>query len=66
MVFKDNRDFIEALKESGDLVVVKKEVDWDLEAESIARYANEQEGSAILFEKIKDCPDGGTEFLLHL
>jgi phenylphosphate carboxylase alpha subunit len=58
MAAKDNRDFIEALKESGDVVVVNKEVDWDLEAGAIARHASEQEGPAILFEKIKDYPDG--------
>lgn len=58
MAFKDNREFIEALKKTGDVVLVKKEVDWDLEAGAISRRACELSGPAILFEKIKDYPEG--------
>ncbi|MDZ4245727.1 MAG: UbiD family decarboxylase, partial [Dehalococcoidia bacterium] len=35
-----------------------KEVDWDLEAGAIARYSNEKNGPAVLFEKLKDYPPG--------
>ncbi len=58
MAFKDVRQFIEALDRSGDLVRVKREVDWDLEAGAISRRAYEMQGPAILFEKIKDYPQG--------
>lgn len=53
MTFKDNREFIAALEKTGDIVRVKEEVDWDLEAGAIARRTNEMRGPAVLFEKIK-------------
>ena len=31
MAFKDNREFIEALDRTDDVVHIKQEVDWDLE-----------------------------------
>lgn len=58
MAFKDNREFIEALKKTGDVVCIKKEVDWDLEAAAISRRTMEHSGPATFFEKIKDYPDG--------
>ncbi len=58
MAFKDIRQFIEALDKSGDLVRVKQEVDWDREAGAISRRNYEMQGPAILFEKIKDYPEG--------
>jgi len=54
MVFRDIRQFIEALDEKGELVRVKQEVDWDLEVGAISRRAYETEAPAILFENIKD------------
>jgi len=35
MAYKDNRAYIEALSKTGDVVRIKKEVDWDLEASAI-------------------------------
>ena len=58
MAFKDNRQFIEKLKETGDVVLVEKEVDWDMEAGAISRRACELSGPAILFNNIKDYPEG--------
>ncbi len=58
MAFQDNRQFVETLQKTGDAVVVKKEVDWDLEAGAIARLSNEAWGPAVLFEKVKDYPEG--------
>ena len=58
MAFKDARQFIETLERTGDLVRVKKEVDWDLEAAAISRRVMEKGGPATLFEKIKDYPKG--------
>ena len=53
MSFIDNRQFIEALDKTGDIVHVKKEVDWDLEVGAIVRRTCETGGPAFLFEKIK-------------
>jgi len=58
MAFKDNREFIELLKKTGDIVLVNKEVDWDMEAGAISRRACELSGPALLFNKIKDYPEG--------
>ena len=58
MAFKDHREFIESLDKTGDVVRIKEEVDWDLEAGAIARRAYEVEGPAVLFEKLKDYPEG--------
>ena len=46
MAFKDNREFIDILKKTGDVVLVKKEVDWDMEAGAISRRACELSGPA--------------------
>ena len=58
MAFKDLRQFIEALDRTGDVVHIKQEVDWDLEVGAIGRRSYELQGPAVLFEKIKDYPDG--------
>jgi len=58
MAFKDHRDFFEVLERENELARVKKEVDWDGEAGAISRKTFEHEGPALLFEKIKDYPDG--------
>ncbi len=58
MPFKDLREFISKLDETGDLVTVKKEVDWDLEAAAISRRVYEMSGPALLFENIRDYPPG--------
>ena len=58
MPFSDLREFIAALDKSGDLVRVRKEVDWDMEVGAISRRVFEQSGPALLFEKIKDYPPG--------
>jgi 4-hydroxy-3-polyprenylbenzoate decarboxylase len=54
--YKDNRQFIQALKESGDLVTVDQEVDWDLEMGAIVRRVCEKKGPSPYFKKIKDYP----------
>lgn len=58
MGFKSLREFLDVLEPSGELVRIKEEVDWDLEAAAISRRAYELEGPAILFEKVKDYPLG--------
>lgn len=56
MGFKSNRDYIEVLKKTEDVVLVKQEVDWELEMSSIIRRTSELRGPAVLFENIKDYP----------
>ncbi len=58
MAFHDVRQFIEALDKTGDVVRIRDEVDWELEAAAISRRAYERYGPAVFFEKIKDYPEG--------
>ena len=58
MAFKDNREFIQALDKTNDVVHIKDEVDWDLEVGAIIRRTNERRGQAVFFENIKDYPKG--------
>ncbi len=58
MAFVDNRDFIESLGKTGDLVRIGQEIDWDLEVGAIVRRACEQREAAPFFERIKGYPDG--------
>ena len=55
-VAKDQREFIEQLKRTGDVKIVEKEVDWNLELGAISRRMTEIDGPAIVFNKIKDYP----------
>ncbi len=56
MAYTDVRQFMEALRKTGDIVHIKQEVDWDLEIGAIGRRACETESPAILFENIRDYP----------
>jgi len=58
MAFKDLRSFIQALDKTGDVIHIKQEVNWDLEAGAISRRACERQEPAVFFEKIKDYPEG--------
>src|SRR3990172_8214411 len=58
MAFSDLREYIAAIEKSGDLLRVKREVDWDMELGAVCRRNFEQSGPALLFEKIKDYPSG--------
>ena len=58
MPYNDLREFIDTIEKSGDLHRIKKEVDWNLEAGAIMRKGCEELLPAILFEKIKDYPEG--------
>jgi phenylphosphate carboxylase alpha subunit len=58
MVYDSIRSFIEALDQTGDIVHVQRQVDWDLEAGAISRKCYEMEGPALLFEKVKDYQEG--------
>ena len=53
---KDNREYIQALKESGDLVTIEQEVDWEHEMGAIVRRACEKQTSSPYFKNIKDYP----------
>lgn len=54
--YKDNREFIKALRKTGDLVTIEQEVDWDLEMGAIVRRVYELKAPAAYFKKIKDYP----------
>ena len=54
--YKDNREFIQALAATGDLVTVEQEVDWDLEMGAIVRRVCERNGPSPYFKRIKDYP----------
>lgn len=54
--FKDNREYIAALEQQNDLVRIKDEIDWDLEAGAIVRKVCEEGAPAPLIENIKDYP----------
>lgn len=58
MALQDNRQFVEILEKTGDLVRIEQPVDWDLEAGAIIRRSNEMTGPAILYENVKDYPKG--------
>ena len=53
---KDNRELIKKIEEIGELVRIKKEVDWDLEVGAITRRTSELKSEAVLVENIKDYP----------
>lgn len=57
MIWHDNREFIEALRDSGDLIVINEKVSWDLELGAISRLACERDGPAVWFTRIADYPE---------
>ncbi|OGQ21806.1 MAG: hypothetical protein A3C54_06850 [Deltaproteobacteria bacterium RIFCSPHIGHO2_02_FULL_60_17] len=61
-MFRDNRDFMAALRSSGDLLEIEKEVHWDLELGAVSRLACEKEGPAVWFKRIVDYPEDKTAF----
>jgi phenylphosphate carboxylase beta subunit len=54
--FMDLRDFIRRCEAEGELIRIRKEVDWNLELSHIAKLNEEKRGPALLFEKVKDYP----------
>ncbi len=52
MIWRDNREFMEALRASGDMVVVGEKVSWDLELGAISRLACERDAPAVWFSYI--------------
>ncbi|MDP2645473.1 MAG: UbiD family decarboxylase [Desulfobacterales bacterium] len=62
MGFKDNRTFIEKLAQTGDVVKITGEVDWDLQAAAITGRSCEMSGPSCFFENLKDYPGGGRIF----
>lgn len=52
----DQRSFITALAQAGELLRVEREVDWNLEAGAVSRLACERRAPAPLFVNVKDYP----------
>ena len=57
MLFKDLRGFMQRLDEIGQLKKVEG-ADWDLEIGTLTELMAERLGPALLFDKIKDYPEG--------
>ncbi len=53
---RDLRDFLKVLETERELVRVRTQVDWNLEAGAISRLACERQAPAPLFENVKDYP----------
>ena len=58
MIFHDLREYIDLLDQKGEVVHVKKEVDWHLEVGAIIRRSYDLKAPAPLFENIKGYPQG--------
>ena len=58
MPFKDVREFITKLETEGQLQRIEEEVDWNLEAGAMVRWANERGLPAPFFQRIKGYPEG--------
>ncbi len=56
-MYKDVREFVQALEAKGDLVRIKAEVDWYLEVGAVIEEALRRNQPALLFENIKDYKD---------
>jgi phenylphosphate carboxylase beta subunit len=57
MPHKDLREFLSKLEVEGELKRIQAEVDWNLELSHVAKLNEDQEGgSALLFENVKDYP----------
>lgn len=54
MAYRDLREFIEKLREEGELAEISTEVDWRYEIGGVTRKVFDLKGPALLFEKIKD------------
>ncbi len=52
------REYIERLKEYGEVVEINEEVGWNLEASAFCTMSNRIEGPALLFNKLKGYPEG--------
>lgn len=58
-IFKDLRDWLNIVREIGELQIISEEVDWNEELSAITYLAGKKKGSpALLFEKIKGYPEG--------
>jgi 4-hydroxy-3-polyprenylbenzoate decarboxylase len=53
-VCRDQKSFVDQCQRTGDVVIVDKQVDWDLELGAISRRATELDGPAVVFTNIKD------------
>jgi len=55
--YNDLRDYIKVLEKANCLKKVEH-ADWNLEIGTICEINSEQKGTALLFDKIKDYPEG--------
>ena len=55
---KSFREYVEKLRECGEIVTVEQEVDWNMEMSAITRHAYDLPSPAPLFKNIKECTPG--------
>lgn len=55
MPYKDLREFMDTLRQRGELAVCKREVDRNIEIAKVTEKSSKTGGPAILFEKVKGC-----------
>ncbi len=48
------RDFLEELREAGELNVIEEKIDWDLQAAAICAMSQRTGGPAVQFDNVKD------------
>jgi len=51
------RDFLEDLKDAGELNEIEKTIDWDLQASAVCAMSQRTGGPAVLFKNVRDYPD---------
>jgi 4-hydroxy-3-polyprenylbenzoate decarboxylase len=57
--FTDLRDWLDKVREMGELKTITEEVDWDEELAAVTyMVAKEKGGPALLFENVKGSPKG--------
>ncbi|GEM78867.1 UbiD family decarboxylase [Vibrio superstes] len=55
---KSYREYLDRMKQAGEMVEINDEVDWYLEMGAIYRLSNETHAPGAIFNNIKDCPKG--------
>ena len=55
MPYKDLREFLDTLRQRGELAVCRREVDRNIEIAKVTEKSSKVGGPAILFENVKGC-----------
>ncbi len=55
MIYKSLKQCVDDLEQNGHLVIIKEELDPNLEMAEIQRRVYQNQGPALLFENVKGC-----------